>query len=62
MIVPLKDLEAVPLKPVGEGVIFFLLCPAPFPFGEGYIASPLSVRKSVRPVRTYEKWFPFDIF
>ena len=31
--------------------------------GGGHIASPLSVRPSVRTyVRTYEKWFPGDIF
>ena len=30
--------------------------------GGGHIASPLSVRPSVRTSRTYEKWFPGDIF
>ena len=37
--------------------------PPPFIMGEGgYIASPLSVHLYIRTSRTYEKWFPGDIF
>ena len=40
--------------------------PPPFIMGGGHIASPLSVRPYVRTYirtsRTYEKWFPGDIF
>ena len=38
-----------------------LFMPPPFIMG-GHIASPLSVRPYVRTSRTYEKWFPDDIF
>ena len=41
-----------------------VVMPPPFIMGGGHIASPLSVHTYVPYVlsRTYEKWFPGDVF